>query len=140
MKKKKFSNSDDLDVWKNYLENPDDIYDKDERVINSSNNKRFIFDLHGLTLSQANQKIVNIIENCIENNYSEILLITGKGSHSKSVEDVYVSDKLSKLKYSVPEFITNDSKLSKKIKSITEANKRGGGEGALIIKLKKTTE
>jgi hypothetical protein len=37
--------------------------------------------------------------------YKEILLITGKGLHSNTDNDAFVSKDLSKLKYSVPEFI-----------------------------------
>ena len=42
---------------------------------------------------------------CVKKNYKEILLITGKGIHSNTDKDVYVSKDLSKLRYSVPEYI-----------------------------------
>ena len=42
-----------------------------------------------------------------------------------------------KLKYSVPEYIKSDLDLSKHIVSISNADKIDGGDGAIIIKLKK---
>ena len=65
------------------------------------------------------------------------MLITGKGKHSTNNKDVYVSRDLGKLRYSVPEFIKTEKELSKFIISIKSANNKDGGEGALLIKLKK---
>ena len=67
-------------------------------------------------------------------------MITGKGIHSNSDEDVYISKDLSKLKYSVPDFINSNSDLSKYVSSISTASDTDGGEGAIIIKLKKIIE
>jgi Uncharacterized protein conserved in bacteria len=74
---------------------------------------------------------------CVKKNYNEILLITGKGIHSNTDKDVYVSKDLSKLKYSVPAYIQSELGLSKYIASISNADKIDGGDGAIIIKLKK---
>ena len=87
-------------------------------------------------MDEANSKVKEIIELCIKNKFKELLLITGKGIHSKSGKDVYVSKDLGKLKYSVPEFIKNNLELSKLVLSINNADKKDGGEGAIIIKLK----
>ena len=78
-----------------------------------------------------------IILSCVEKNYKEILLITGKGIHSNTEQDVYASKDLSKLRYSVPEYINSNLSLSKHIVSISEADKKNGADGAIIIKLKK---
>ena len=59
MKKKKIISSEDLNIWKKFIENPRDIYDK-ENLSGSLKNKRFIFDLHGLSLSEANDKVTSI--------------------------------------------------------------------------------
>ncbi len=67
---------------------------------------------------------------------SEILVITEKGIHSKSQDNVYVSNELNKLRNTIPEFIKNNSELNSKISYIKEANKSSGGSGAIIIKLK----
>ena len=53
--------------------------------------------------------------------YKEILLITGKGLHSNTDKMTYVSKNLSKLKFSVPEFINNNMNLIIII-SISEAH------------------
>ena len=76
-----------------------------------------------------------IIEHCIKNKFKELLLITGKGLHSRSDEDAYISKNLGKLKYSVPELIKS-SELKKFVISIKDAKKEDGGEGAIIIRLK----
>jgi DNA-nicking Smr family endonuclease len=88
-------------------------------------------------LFEANEKVKEIILLCVKKNYKEILLITGKGIHSNVEQDVYASRDLSKLKYSVPEYIKSNLDLSKHIVSISNADKTDGGDGAIIIKLKK---
>ena len=52
-------------------------------------------------------------------------------------ENVYKSSDLSKLRFSVPEFIKSDPEISKLILSIVNPSQKEGGEGALLIKLKK---
>ena len=135
MIKKKDQNQEDKKTWEDYIKNPSDIYDKD---ISSKiqRRERYKFDLHGFTLDDANSKVKEIIHYCIKNKFRELLLITGKGLHSTSDENVYISMKLGKLKYSIPEFIKTDSELNKLIISINDAEKKDGGEGAIIIKLK----
>ncbi len=137
MIKKKDLSQEDKQTWEDYINNPSDIYDKDENnFIKKTKKNRFIFDLHGLTLDKANSKVKDIILFCVENNYKEILLITGKGIHSMNDKDIYVSKDLGKLKYSVPEFINSNEELTKLIISINDASLKDGGEGALLIKLK----
>ena len=83
-----------------------------------------------------NSKVRELILSCKENNYTEILFITGKGLHSKNDKDIYVSKDLGTLRYSVPEFIKSDAELNNLIVSINEAEIKDGGEGAILIKLK----
>ncbi len=138
MIKKKVISKKDIETWQNYLKNPTDIVNKDSYEDSKTlSNERFIYDLHGCNLEQANKKVKNIIFQCSKNKYKEILLITGKGNHSRSDEDVYVSKDLSKLKYSVPDFIKSNSEISRFISSVSTAQKKDGGVGAIIIKLKK---
>ena len=137
MTKKKDPSQEDKKTWEDYIQNPSDIYDKEQNITYSGQRReRYKFDLHGFTLDEANIKVKEIIEHCVENKFKELLLITGKGIHSISDQDVYISKNLGKLKYSVPEFIKTNSELNKFIISINEAEKKDGGEGALIIKLK----
>tara|TARA_B100000963_G_scaffold352854_1_gene366673 strand:+ start:491 stop:907 length:417 start_codon:yes stop_codon:yes gene_type:complete len=134
--KKKDLDLEDKKTWEEYIKNPSDIYDKDQGASKSNQRKeRYKFDLHGFTLDEANIKVKKIIDHCVKNKFKELLLITGKGIHSTSDDDAYVSKNFGKLKYSVPEFIKT-SELKKFVISINDAEKKDGGEGAIIIKLK----
>ena len=138
MIKKNNLSQGDQKTWENYIKNPHDIYDKDNsKVGNLYKKERYKFDLHGFTLDEANQKVKEIIYFCSEKKFKEILLITGKGIHSTNDKDIYVSKNLGKLKYSVPEFINSNKELRNLIISIKEAGIKDGGEGAILIKLKR---
>ena len=137
MIKKKNLSLEDLKAWENFTNQPSDIYDKEkisQKII--SRNERLRYDLHGFTLADANKKVKEIILSGASSEYKELLLITGKGLHSNTNEDTYVSKDLSKLKYSVPEFIKNNEELNKYVISISEASLKDGGSGAILIKLK----
>ena len=137
MIKKKGLNQEDKKTWEDYIKDPKDLYDKEKNPLKDTViNRRYKFDLHGFTLDEANNKVKEIIEYCIKNKFKELLIITGKGLHSTNEDDAYISNKLGKLKYSVPEFIKTNSELNKLIISINDAEKKDGGEGAIIIKLK----
>ncbi len=138
MSKKKDLSRINQEIWENYIKNPSDVYDKEKNNLSSAQKKkRFRFDLHGLSLDEANSKVGEIISYCLKNKYKELLLITGKGIHSTNDKDIYVSKDFGKLKYSVPEFIKSNEELNKLILSINEADIKDGGEGALLIKFKK---
>ena len=137
MIKKKETNQEDKKTWEEYIKNPSDIYDKDLNTSSTTlRGERYKFDLHGFSLDEANIKVKEIIEHCIKNKFKELLLITGKGMHSTNDENAYISKELGKLKYSVPEYIKTNSELNKLIVSINDAEKKDGGEGAIIVKLK----
>ena len=138
MKKKEELSKKDKVQWEEYLKDPKDIFDKElDNKTPPEVKYRFSFDLHGFTLSGANQKVYDLIINCQEKGFSEILLITGKGLHSNTDQNTYVSKELSKIKFSVQEYINSQKDLSDKVYSIKQASTADGGEGALIIKLKK---
>ena len=137
MIKKKDLSKKDLNTWETYIKNPSDLYDKDKNNQKNQNRKeRFRFDLHGHTLDEANQRVRDIIFSSVKQKYKEILFITGKGLHSTSDKDAYVSKDLSKLKYSVPNFIESDADLNKFVFSISDADIKDGGEGAILVKLR----
>ena len=137
MIKKKDHNQEDKKIWEDYIKNPSDIYDKDQGTSNNYQRRgRYKFDLHGFTLDEANKKVKEIIEHCVKNKFRELLLITGKGIHSTSEKDAYISKDLGKLKYSVPDFLKTNSDLNKFINSISDAKKQDGGDGAIVVKLK----
>ena len=137
MTKKRDLSKEDKKTWEDYIKNPSDVYDKDNKSLKEFNkNNRFKFDLHGFTLNQANSKVREIILFCVEKKYSEILFITGKGIHSTNDKNVYVSKDYGTLKFSVPEFLNSDQELKKFIISMDTAELKDGGEGAILIKLK----
>ncbi len=137
MKKKEDISDAEKKLWDEYTKNPKDLFDKelDKKILYQA--ERYRFDLHGLTLQEANTKVRELIIYCQENNFKEILLITGKGLHSNTDQNTYVSKQLSKLKFSVPEYIKSQKELSDKIIGIEQANVEDGGDGAIIIRLKK---
>ena len=136
MKKKVHLSKRDKEDWQNFLKDTSRLPDKDQKNRTDRVASKFRFDLHGLTLDEANKKVKEIIKSCSEKNCREILLITGKGLHSNQ-EDVYKSSDLSKLRYSVPEYIKSDPEISRLIFSVVNPSQKEGGEGALLIKLKK---
>ena len=137
---KKITNKDKRD-WKkfldsnNKLENKDIIFNK----INKTEKVRSI-DLHGNTLESANKVISNFIKNCYLNNVNSINVITGKGSRSKNKEDPYLSKDLSILKYSVPDYIKNNSELMKKIKKLDLDSVNNPNQVTFSVLLKKFTK
>jgi DNA-nicking Smr family endonuclease len=138
VKKKEDISNSDKESWEKYLKNPKDIFDKDlEGKKLSDRPERYRFDLHGFTLLEANEKVREIINSCQKKGFKEILLITGKGLHSNVDQNIYASKDLSKLKFAVPEYIRSRKELSEKIVEIEQANIKDGGEGAIIIRLKK---
>ena len=137
MIKKKDLSEKDIEAWETYIKNPSDVYDKDKNNKKSqSRRERFRFDLHGYTLDEANKRVRDVIFLCVKNKYKEILFITGKGLHSTSDSNAYVSKDFSKLKNSVPDFIESDDDLNKFVISISDADIKDGGKGAILIKLK----
>ena len=129
-------NSDQKD-WENFLNNPSSVFDKDD--IEKDNQKKFIkykFDFHGYSIEDANKKIEYLISKSLEKGVKELLIITGKGTHSDKKDDVYVSKEYNKLQNTLPEFIKNNLELSSKIEKIKQAPKELGGSGAFILKLK----
>ena len=136
MIKKKDLSVENKKAWEDYIKNPSDIYDKDKVNPKNKKNQRFKFDLHGFGLDEANKKVKELILDCVEKNYKELLLITGKGIHSTNDKDTYVSKDLGKLKFSVPYFIKTDSQVNELILSVDEAATKDGGKGAILIKLK----
>ena len=137
MNKKKALTEKELETWDAYIKNPSDVYDKDKNnQKNQVRKNRFRFDLHGHTLDDANQRVRDIIFSCVKQKHKEILFITGKGLHSTSDNDAYVSKDFSKLKYSVPDFIKSDNDLNKFVLSVSHANIKDGGEGAILVKLR----
>ena len=134
---KKLSDKDKKD-WKKFINSNEKVEIKDNPNLKTKNIfSEKVIDLHGYTLEEANKKVESIIEKSFKENISKIKIITGKGLHSQNEKNPYVSKDLSILKYSVPEFIRNNTGLMKKIIEIKDAEVEDGGSGAFYVILKK---
>ena len=65
------------------------LIDVPSKIYPELRRERYKFDLHGFSLDEANSKVKEVIDYCVKNKYRELLLITGKGIHSKSDKDTY---------------------------------------------------
>jgi len=122
--------------WDKFLASSEKLKDKDQREFKKNSLQIKSLDLHGYTLEEANKKVEEFINNSYLNNVKKLIIVTGKGLHSNNYENPYVSKDLSILKYSVPEYITKNKNLMKKIIEIKEANIKDGGSGSFYIYLK----
>ena len=130
------SNKDKED-WKRFVSGNDKLTDKEFNIGKNKIEKRRTIDLHGFTLEQANKTIESFINKSFKDEVSKLIVVTGKGLHSKNESNPFVSKKLSILKYSIPEFIKSNDILMKKIIEIKDADIKDGGSGAFYIYLKK---
>ena len=134
---KKNSDQDKKD-WKKFVDGNEKLENKDINTNKIEKNlKKKSIDLHGYTLENANKVINNFIDKCYLENVSKIRVITGKGSRSKNKLDPYLSTDLSILKYSVPNYIKNNSELMKKIKELDLDSVNDVSQGTFDIILKK---
>ena len=138
MKKKYPATPKDKNDWIAFTKQIGSINPKeaDFSQTNTAINKVRKLDLHGHSVSKSNKIVKKFIVESFDCGYKKLLIVTGKGSKSKSYDNPYVSEKLSVLKYSVPEFIKNDENLNNKISRISKAEIKDGGEGAIYIFLK----
>jgi len=127
----------DKKTWEEFLSNDQKLPDKDNFQSKIKSKKTRSLDLHGKTLDEANQIIENFIRKSYEDKVHKLIIVTGKGLHSSNEKDPYVSKDLGILKYSVPEFLKNNSELMKIIYEIKDASINDGGSGAFYIFLKK---
>ncbi len=133
---KNISNKDKKD-WEDFISKKDKLPNKDINLQNKNFVKTKTIDLHGYSLNNANKFVEKFIKDSFLECVNKIIVVTGKGLHSTNGKDPYVSKDLSILKYSVPEFITNNNDLMKMIHEIKDAKIEDGGKGAFYIILKK---
>ncbi len=127
----------DKKTWNEFLSNDQKLPDKDNFQTETKVNKTRSLDLHGKTLDEANRVIENFIRKSYQEKVHKLIIVTGKGLHSKNEMDPYVSKDLGILKYSIPDFLKNNSELMKMISNISGASIADGGTGAFYIFLKK---
>ena len=127
----------DKKTWDDFLSNNQKLPNKDNSQAEIKVKKTRSLDLHGETLDEANRIIENFIKKSYQDRVHKLIIVTGKGLHSKNEKDPYVSKDLGILKYSIPEFLKNNSELMKMISNISDASIADGGTGAFYIFLKK---
>ena len=133
---KKISEKDIKD-WQEFIKKDEKLENKDNVQDKTIAKRHVEIDLHGYTLEGANKKMTKYINECYENNISDINVITGKGSRSKNKENPYSSTDLGILKHSVPNYIKNNSELMNKIKFVDFDEEDKNNKGGFIIFLKK---
>ena len=123
--------------WNNFIDSSDQLPNKDLDREEKKTYKTRSIDLHGYTLDEANKIIENFINKAFSENINKLIIVTGKGLHSKNDKDPYVSKDLGILKNSVPDYIKNNVELMRLINDIRHADINDGGSGAFYIFLKK---
>ena len=123
--------------WENFLLKKEKLSNKDIKIDKKIAFKIKSIDLHGYSLDEANKSIEDFIIKSYQEKINKLIVVTGKGIHSQNEKDPYVSKDLSILKYSVPEFISNNENLMKIIYEMRDAKIEDGGSGAFYIFLKK---
>jgi DNA-nicking Smr family endonuclease len=123
--------------WENFLSKKERLPDKDKKLTKKITFKTRSIDLHGYSLEDANKSIESFIIKSYQDKINKLIVVTGKGIHSQNEKNPYVSKDLSILKYSVPEFISNNKNLMKIIYEMKDAKIEDGGGGAFYIFLKK---
>ena len=138
MKKKYVVSSKDKKDWIDFTKQISNISLKEVDFLqnNTEINKVRKLDLHGFSLSESNKIVKKFVVESFDQGYKKLLIITGKGLRSKSYDNPYISEKFSVLRYAVPEFINNDESLNNKVRKISIADIKNGGEGAIYIFLK----
>jgi len=137
-KDKDLITKEDISSWESFKkQNSISFEDKDFNTHQSLKKFKFDFkyDLHGYSLQEAFDKVDEIFNLSKKKNFTNILIVTGKGLRSKAFENPYKSEDLSLLRYAIPNYIKKNYQNS--IISISIASVENGGEGAYEIKLKK---
>ena len=130
----------DKKAWENFVNSNDKVPDKDQKLLKKY--KTLLqkkIDLHGYTLSDANNAVKDLVINSYNMGIKKLNIITGKGMHSDNSKDPYKSEKFGILKYSVPEFIQNNDEIVEKIKNIDfkDINNLNCGKFSIYLKTKK---
>ena len=133
---------EDLKAWEDFISSKEKVKNKDYYLDQKRRSLPKIkkIDLHGLSLDEANKNIEVLIDKYFFEGVEKIIVITGKGLRSKTTDNPYISKDLSILRNSVPDYINTNSKIKNKIRSMSKAEIKDGGEGAFYIFLKKLKE
>ena len=86
----KISEKDKKD-WENFLSKNEKLPNKDFKKDIKLSFKTRSIDLHGYTLEEANKSIENFIIKSYQEKINKLVVVTGKGIHSQTEKDPYVS-------------------------------------------------
>jgi len=123
--------------WESFIKSSEKLPNKDLKNQKKKSYEIRSIDLHGYSLDEANKTIEDFIYNAYIESVNKLIVVTGKGLHSENEKDPYISKDLGILKYSVPEFISNNRNLMSMINEMKDAEIEDGGAGAFYIFLKK---
>ena len=93
--------------WKNFTSSRDKVPNKDFKINkkNIKENTERIIDLHGISLEYAYKIVEGFINNSYQEGIKKVIVVTGKGTRSKTAKNPYISRDKSNLKHTVPEII-----------------------------------
>ncbi len=112
-------------AWKNFSDKDTEKPEEKEKIYNPVKIRvDDVIDLHGLTISEAGTALDLFIENAYKNGFRKVLIIHGKGRHSKNgpVLGLWVKKYLES---------------SKKAGKTGQADRQHGGSGATWVIMKR---
>ena len=129
----------DKEDWLKFINNKEEIENKDVGVKENAIFQQKTLDLHGYTIRDANLAVSNLIFRSYNKGVKKLKIITGKGMRSNNLDDPYKSKDLSILKYAVPHFILEENKLMEMIDKIDidQVENLNSGEFNIYLKQKK---
>ena len=127
----------DKEDWLKFINNKEEIENKDIGIKENEIIQQKILDLHGYTIRDANLAVSNLIFRSYNKGVKKIKIITGKGMRSNNLDDPYKSKDLSILKYAVPHFILEKNELMEMIDKIDIDQVDNLNSGEFNIYLKK---
>ncbi|MCA9507942.1 MAG: Smr/MutS family protein [Myxococcales bacterium] len=92
-------------------------------------------DLHGKRVTSAQELITDFFKNAVKKGKKYVLVITGKGNHSKEVEYLSDGSPVGKIKYNFLRWV-QEKLWSDYVENISYAHGIHGGEGAFYVELK----
>ena len=128
----------DKEDWLKFINNKEEIENKDIGIKENEIIQQKILDLHGYTIRDANLAVSNLIFRSYNKGVKKIKIITGKGMRSNNLDDPYKSKDLSILKYAVPHFILEKNELMEMIDKIDidQVDNLNSGEFNIYLKKK----
>ena len=134
----KISDKDKAD-WLKFINNKEEIENKDMGIKENVIIQQKMLDLHGYTIRDANLAVSNLILSSYNKGVKKLKIITGKGMRSNNLNDPYKSKDLSILKYAVPYFILEENKLMEMIEKIDmdQVENLNSGQFDIYLKQKK---